>query len=305
MDTFEFVPDLEPDTGATPAAGGSQSASVAPRDQNISASPSDPTDVSVPETVTESTAAFTPSAPSVDLSEAERLEAAASLESRLEAYNNKITALENYIASMNAAGHGTESETGESVASEDDPVAAEFNAIKGSLRELTGAVQEMRNNWNNAVREHARINEAQQLSRVKERAKADVMTWLKDTVIKNDPELARFPDKGISAILLSDVEAFMDNSFRPSFRTHEIQAQAADLRRMVAERIKYLKSIMPPVQPEPVREQIEARDAAARNNLTATSGGTPAPGVPAGPAPGTVHWFREKLEARARARGLL
>lgn len=295
----DFNPLLNPDTGAP--AGGAAPAPVA-----AAPTPGAPAAPAIPTPEIGATPAPAPppapTAPSVDLGEADRLANEAALSATLDAYNSKIAMLEDRLATLAAP---SPSANAPATDDSDDPVAAEFNSIKGSIAELTKVVQEIRGGWSKAVQDQNRAMEAQRLQDVKAVAKNDVMAWLKDIVIKNDPDLARSPDKGIAAILTSDVEAYMDGSFRPSLRPHEVQAQAASLRRMVADRIKYLKSIMPIAPVEPVRDQVIARDGAMRDNLTAPLGGSPAPGAPNGPAPGSVHWFRDRLTERAKAHGVL
>lgn len=291
----DFNPFLNPDTGA-PAGGPAPAAAPAVPAPDISVAPA-------PEAPTAPPAPPAPTAPSVDLGEADRLAQQASLDALLDSHNAKIAMLEDRLSQLSAP--SPTSNVAPASGDSDDPVAAEFNAIKGAIAELRKAVQEIHGGWTKAVQDQNRALEAQRLQDVKASAKNDVMTWIKDVVIKGDPDLARNPDKGIAAILTSDVEAYMDGSFRPSLRPHEVQAQAASLRRMVADRIKYLKSIMPIAPVEPVRDQVIARDSAMRDNLTAPLGGSPAPGAPAGPAPGSVHWFRDRLTERAKAHGIL
>lgn len=291
----DFNPFLNPDTGA-PAGGPAPAAAPAVPAPDISVAPA-------PEAPPAPPAPPAPTAPSVDLGEADRLAQQASLDALLDSHNAKIAMLEDRLSQLSAP--SPTSNVAPASGDSDDPVAAEFNAIKGAIGELRKAVQEIHAGWTKAVQDQNRALEAQRLQDVRVSAKNDVMTWIKDVVIKGDPDLARNPDKGIAAILTSDVEAYMDGSFRPSLRPHEVQAQAASLRRMVADRIKYLKSAFPSAPAEPVRDQVIARDSAMRDNLTAPLGGSPAPGAPAGPAPGSVHWFRDRLTERAKAHGIL
>lgn len=288
----DFNPFLNPDTGA-PAGGPAPAAAPAVPAPDISVAPAPEAPPAPP----------APTAPSVDLGEADRLAQQASLDALLDSHNAKIAMLEDRLSQLSAP--SPTSNVAPASGDSDDPVAAEFNAIKGAIGELRKAVQEIHAGWTKAVQDQNRALEAQRLQDVRVSAKNDVMTWIKDVVIKGDPDLARNPDKGIAAILTSDVEAYMDGSFRPSLRPHEVQAQAASLRRMVADRIKYLKSAFPSAPAEPVRDQVIARDSAMRDNLTAPLGGSPAPGAPAGPAPGSVHWFRDRLTERAKAHGIL
>jgi len=291
----DFNPFLNPDTGA-PAGGPAPTAAPAVPAPDISVAPASEAPTAPP-------APPAPTAPSVDLGEADRLAQQASLDALLDSHNAKIAMLEDRLSQLSAP--SPTSNVAPTSDDSDDPVAAEFNAIKGAIGELRKAVQEIHGGWTKAVQDQNRALEAQRLQDVRVSAKNDVMTWIKDVVIKGDPDLARNPDKGIAAILTSDVEAYMDGSFRPSLRPHEVQAQAASLRRMVADRIKYLKSAFPSAPAEPVRDQVIARDSAMRDNLTAPLGGSPAPGAPAGPAPGSVHWFRDRLTERAKAHGIL
>lgn len=294
--------NLAPDTGAS----GASPASPAPASDaqaTLNASAAVTTDAAAAADPASPQTNPTPDVQSAYVDDASRLAAEAALQSRLDHYEQSIRELKAKLEAMPAQ-VPAKTPAAETDAA-DDPVAHEFNAIKGAIKDLTSAVQEIRTGWSKAVEDQNRALENHRLNGIRSQVKQIEIDHLKNTILKSDPYFAKQPDKGPAALLLSDVEAWMDGSFRPSLKPHEIQAQTAELRRLVADRIRQIKTLFPAPDPEPVRDQVQARDAASRNNLTAPAGGSPAPGGVKTAPEGSRQWWLEKMTEAARRKNMI